>query len=154
MTLVNVARLSNFFYLWMMLPLSNQLIEGIICDKFSLVEAIYIFGSFADNSATESSDVDIAFMTSDAVTIPDLKIFGTKQELEIALGKDVDLIHLNSVSTVFQFQIVTTGFQLFVNDTEYVLNYEARVLSQYQRLHEERKHILEEIILSGKVYVN
>jgi uncharacterized protein len=137
----------------MMLLTDTKKIQQLIQTIFVDVEAIYLFGSLANDSAHETSDVDLAFLAHGKCIISVMEIFKVKQELEIALGKDVDLICLNTASTVFQFQVVTTGVALFIKNEAKVSAYEAMVLSQYQYLNEERKYIIEEIISSGKVYM-
>jgi uncharacterized protein len=137
-----------------MLPIDNNLIVETILSNFPEVQGIYLFGSHATNSSTHNSDIDIAFLTLEGNVILPLQIFHVKTELEVKFGKDIDLIHLNSASTVFQFQIVTTAIQLFAKNPSFLLRYEALVLSRYQRFNEERKAIIEEIISSGKVYSN
>jgi uncharacterized protein len=129
----------------------NKIIT-IITGQIPSALAIYIFGSHATDTNLSQSDVDIAFFTPFESKISPIEIHRIKMQLEVALGKDVDLVHLNTATTVFQFEITTTAKQLYVSDAEVVLKYEALVLSMYQRLQEERKDILDEIISSGKVY--
>jgi predicted nucleotidyltransferase len=137
-----------------MLAFNNSLIAETIVSSFPEVQAIYLFGSQATNSSRHDSDIDIAFLTSEGIIIPPVQLFNVKTELEVKFGKEVDLIHLNSASTVLQFQVTTTGIQLFAKNPAFLLRFEAMVLSQYQRFNEERKAIIEEIISSGKVYSN
>ncbi len=135
-----------------MLPIDNDLIVETIVSSFPEVQGIYLFGSHATNSSTHNSDMDVAFLALEGNVILPLQLFHVKTELEVKFRKDIDLIHLNSASTVFQFQIVTTAKQLFAKNPTFLLRYEAMVLSRYQRFNEERKEIIEEIISSGKVY--
>jgi uncharacterized protein len=124
----------------------------IVIERIPSVQAIYLFGSQATGMNSVSSDVDIAFLTSFDCEINSLEVYEVQMQLEIELGKDVDFVHLNQASTVFQFEITTTATHLYVKDASLVLQYEALVLSMYQRLQEERKDILNEIISSGKIY--
>jgi uncharacterized protein len=127
-------------------------ITQIVIEHIPSVLAVYLFGSHAVGLGTENSDVDIAFLTPFEYKSNPILNYRAKQKLEVALGRDVDFIHLNQASTVFQFEITTTAMHLYVKDASMVLQYEALVLSMYQRLQEERKDILDQIILSGKVY--
>jgi predicted nucleotidyltransferase len=124
----------------------------LITEQIPSVEVIYLFGSMANGMDSRESDVDIAFLTPFECKVNPIDVSLLKGKLEILLGKDVDLIHLNVASIVFQFQITTTSKQLYVKNASLVLQYEVLVLSMYQRLQEERQGILKEIILSGKVY--
>jgi len=127
-------------------------VTQLVTEHIPSVLAIYLFGSQATGLHSTNSDVDIAFLTPFDCRLNPVEVYQLKVKVEIALGKDVDLIHLNQASTVFQFQITTTATHLYVKNASMVLQYEALVLSMYQRLQEERKDILNEIISSGKVY--
>lgn len=135
-----------------MVSADEDFIRETVLSNFAEVEGIYLCGSHANNSSSESSDIDVVFLTQARTTISSLKNFKLKTELEVKLGKVFDLIHLNSSSTVFQFQIVITGVQLFAKNFPSLLAYEAMIRSQYQRFNEERRGIIEEIISFGKVY--
>ena len=124
----------------------------LIVEQIPSVLVIYLFGSQANVMGSPESDVDLAFLTPFESKVNPIELYQLKENLEILLGKDVDFIHLNQASIVFQFQITTTAKQLYVKDASLVLRYEALVLSMYQRLQEERQGILNEIISSGKVY--
>lgn len=121
-------------------------------EQIPSVQAIYLFGSQATGMSSASSDVDIAFVTPFEYKADPVLLYQMQMQLEMNLGKDVDFIHLNQASTVLQFQITNTGMHLYVKDASLVLQYETLILSMYQRLQEERKDILDEIISSGKVY--
>jgi uncharacterized protein len=123
-----------------------------VTERIPSAQAIYLFGSQATGMNSVSSDVDIAFFTPFESEAGSVLIHQVKMQLEIALGKDVDFKHLNQASTVLQFQVTTTGTHLYVKNASLVLQYETLVLSMYQRLQEEGKDIIDEIISSGKVY--
>jgi predicted nucleotidyltransferase len=124
----------------------------LITEQIPSTEVIYLFGSEANGTSSTESDVDIALLTPYECKVNSIDLYELKGKVEIALGKDVDIIHLNQASIVFQFQITTTAKQLYAKNASLVLQYEVLVLSMYQRLQEERKDILNEIISSGKVY--
>jgi uncharacterized protein len=135
-----------------MKKIESDKVIALITAHIPSVKAIYLFGSQADGSASATSDVDLAFLTPFECITPPLEVYKLKSKIELALRKDVDLVHLNKASTVFQFQITTTGMHLYVKNTHKILEYEALVLSMYQRLQQERKQILNQVIDSGKVY--
>lgn len=74
--------------------LSIENIKDIISDlieKYS-VKKISIFGSYADGSATEDSDVDLLVeFSTENVSL--FKLFEMKEEISSRLNKEVDLIH-------------------------------------------------------------
>ncbi|MTI69882.1 MAG: nucleotidyltransferase domain-containing protein, partial [Firmicutes bacterium] len=59
-----------------------------------------LFGSAANGTLREDSDVDIAFLSSK--NIEDYDIFMLGQELAEKLERDVDLIDLKKAYTVFK----------------------------------------------------
>jgi predicted nucleotidyltransferase len=117
-----------------MLKADIDKIVKIATEQIPSVQAVYLFGSHASGMSSSSSDVDIAFFTAFECQADSVLIHQVQMRLEMALGKEVDFIHLN------------------VKNASLILQYETLVLSMYQRLQEERKDILDEIISSGKVY--
>ena len=73
-------------------------------------------------------------------------------ELEEALGRTIDLVNVRAAPIVLQKEIVAGGTCLFTADSYQVEVYEMLVLSQYGKLNEERRGILEEFYASGKAY--
>lgn len=67
-------------------------------------------------------------------------------ELTLALHKDVDLINIRKVSTVFQIQIIDKGKLIFCADEYAKDEFEMLAISFYQDLNEGRKEILENIL--------
>ena len=57
------------------------------------VEYCYLFGSYAKDSATETSDVDLLISTS----VTGMKFYGLVEELRIQLKKKVEVITLSSL---------------------------------------------------------
>lgn len=102
---------------------------------------IYLFGSQADGSFTDASDIDIAVLPKRK--IDSIKRFDHEQVLAIEFNQDVDLIDLLSASTVLQNQIVNFGTCLFGSEEEQY-KFEMQVISMYQHLNEERAEILKD----------
>jgi predicted nucleotidyltransferase len=60
-----------------------------IAEKYHIPK-VYLFGSYANNNATDKSDIDLII---DSSTIDDyVVLFDIEEELEKAFGVDVDLI--------------------------------------------------------------
>lgn len=133
--------------------------ELSVADKTTIVDfllqeldpqMIYLYGSFARKEGRADSDVDLAFYGNCSKDPYELIMLAN--QLAAILKKDVDLVHLQTASTVFQAQIVSTGEVLYVQDEVFHANYEIRVYKEYAMLNRERKEILERIREEGSVY--
>lgn len=112
--------------------------------------AIYQFGSAGTAAMRAESDVDLAFLAgraADPVATWDLA-----QTLARTLGRDVDLIDLRRASTVMRAQIVSTGTRMLCHDAARCDAFEAYVLSDYARLNEERRGILDDVRARGRIH--
>jgi len=127
---------------------------GIIKGFYPSLQGIYLFGSYQTDREWPDSDVDVAilFPPDIAAKETNLVFSDCKFKLEEFLKKDVDLINLRLASTVFQFQIVTTGRLILSSDQRAVAEFEMLTLSYYQKLNEERSGILQEFYKTGKAY--
>jgi len=109
------------------------------------VQAIYLFGSWATAEASVSSDVDIALLlpVREAKALGILYTTALHHALERRFSKDVDLINLRLVSTVFQKEVVDAERRIYCADTYVADEFEMLVMSYYQKLNEERAGILQ-----------
>lgn len=114
-------------------------------------EFIVLFGSFARGIHHDRSDVDLAFYAPNS-NFSVYDIFLLAQELEELLGRKVDLIDIEMVSTVFKAQIFGYGMPIFVKDGNELDRYRMNALSMYTVLNEDRKVILKQIHESGTIY--
>ena len=117
-------------------------------------EAIYLFGSYGTGEEWPDSDVDIGVLLSpdSAKNEPLMALSECRYQLEKALKRDVDLINIRNVSTVFQFQIVTTGRLIHTGDQGSVSRFEMLTFSFYQKLNDERRAILDEFQRTRRAY--
>ncbi len=127
----------------------HALIEGIRSEMPSVV-AIYLFGSAAVGELRPDSDIDLAVLP--AAPVPAALLWSLAQALAVSAGRDVDLIDLRSTSTVMQAQIVSTGKRLYCANEPLCSEFEDRAYSDYARLNEERRHILDDIRERGRIY--
>ncbi|OPJ55306.1 type VII toxin-antitoxin system MntA family adenylyltransferase antitoxin [Alkalithermobacter paradoxus] len=111
---------------------------------------IYLFGSFAKGEGREDSDIDLALYTDNLVDTYELLLLAGSLSFEVK--KDVQIVHLKDISTVFAAQIVGTKEVLYCDDENLMCNYDIRVLKEYAKLNEERKVILDAIERDGKIY--
>ncbi len=130
----------------------TQIVE-IILKRYPEVQAIYLFGTYGTEDEWPDSDVDISLLFSPAAAkgIENLFMGDCRREIGSFLKKDVDLINLRMVSTVFQKEIIANGRLIYFADRYAVDEFEMLVLSYYQKLNEEREGILEEISHSGRI---
>jgi predicted nucleotidyltransferase len=115
------------------------------------LRAVYRFGSSGSVYETPQSDLDLAVWCLPAV--PDDALWWLAQDLAAQCGRDVDLVNLNTASTVMRHQIVTTGERLFAAPPLIDIElFETHVLSEYASLNERRALILQDVLESGAVY--
>lgn len=118
------------------------------------LQAVYLFGSWADGTARSDSDLDLG------VLLPHLRakeagsfaMSDLQARLEAVAGRKVDLINLRLVSTVFRKVIITTGLPIHVADQRALQEFEMITLSLYQKLNEERAEILRSVRQDGRAY--
>lgn len=123
----------------------------IIIENYSPI-AIYLFGSASRNELREDSDIDLGFLTHYNASIDEYSKFMLAQELADIFKRDVDLVHVNSSSSVFKVQITYYGKVIYCNDDNERMLFEMRALKEYVMLNEERKEIIDNIKESGTVY--
>lgn len=118
------------------------------------VQAIYLFGSWGTEDEWPDSDVDIAMLLPPltAKTLNVLDLIKTQTALSSLLHKEVDLLNLRQVSTVFQKEVVMADQRIFTADEYAAEEFEMLTLSFYQKLNEERAEVLAEGLRSGKFY--
>jgi len=126
-----------------------ELIRDFLIKKLSPY-LIILFGSAARGNMRDTSDVDIAFLTDKDVQ--GFQLFEIAQELAGILGREVDLVDLQSVSTVFQAQIVGNGKIIYDAYPQRRRSFFMLVLKQYAKLNEEREPVLKKIRERGTVY--
>lgn len=114
------------------------------------ISTIYLFGSFNKGEERIDSDVDLAFLSND--NIDEYTCFMKAQELAEIFKRDVDLIDLKKITTVFKAQIIGTAKVIYCNDNSKRAYFEIKSLKEYALLNEERREILDKIKESGIVY--
>jgi uncharacterized protein len=134
--------------------MNSDVIVKTVLTFYHDAEAIYLFGSYGTEDERPDSDVDIALLLphDGAKGHNNIATSPCRRSLEESLKKDVDLANLRPASTVFQFQIVTTGRLIYTGDENAVQLFEMLTMSQYQRLNEERKDILREFYKTRRAY--
>jgi len=113
------------------------------------LQALYLFGSQKDGSATEKSDIDIAYLSSNPLS--SVKRWEISQHLASLLSLDVDLIELTSTNTIFRYQILSTAERIY-GDGYDVESFETLAYGFYLRFKEERQPIVDEIMKNRSVF--
>jgi len=112
--------------------------------------AVYVFGSTETGGAHSASDLDLAVLA--ATRLDPIARWELQEGLASRAGRAVDLVDLRSASTVMRMQVVSTGRLLLAPDRAEVDRFEMYALSDYCRLNEERRAILDDVKQRGRVY--
>lgn len=130
-----------------------QIVQTILA-HYPQTQAVYLFGSFAAGQEGADSDVDIALLLPPQKAKEAGTLALTPLHLSLAeqLGREVDLINLRLVSSVFQKEIIIQGQRIFCADMFAADEFEMLTLSFYQKLNEERREILVEFARTGRAY--
>ncbi len=111
---------------------------------------IYCFGSKANDKMHNDSDIDIAFLSNKKIS--SYENFQLSEKLASHLSKDVDLIPLLSASVVLKCQVIKSGKLIYCKSEKAKNEFEMYALSDYARLNEERRPIIERVLHDGTVY--
>jgi len=107
--------------------MKNEKLLKILKNFFKDAEAIYIFGSFANNTFNENSDIDIAILYKNR--IDRIKLFNMQNELSLKFNKNVDLVDLQDINDVFAYEIINKSKKL--KTSKFAKEYEFRVWLRY-----------------------
>jgi len=118
------------------------------------IQAIYFFGSAVNYQLQPDSDIDIALLLPHQIAKKLANLAMTPLHLELThyFQRDVDLINLREVNTVFQYLIVNRGKIIYYRDKTTYRTFEMLTWSFYQKLNEERAEILEAFFKTGQAY--
>ncbi len=135
------------------MTLTKDIVETII-RHYPDTQAVYLFGSYGAENEWPNSDVDIALLLPPKTSkrVGHLMITQLHGELELLTGRDVDLLNLRDVSTVFQKEIIMAERRIYTADEYAADEFEMLTLSYYQKLNEERAQVLAEGLRSGRFY--
>ena len=102
------------------------------------IELLILFGSFANDTATKESDIDIAYLAKEALT--DAERWELAQSLAVLMRRDIDLVDMRTISDVFRFEIITHGNIVFQQgDFERYLD---QIYLTYLQLNDDRQEVL------------
>jgi predicted nucleotidyltransferase len=125
-------------------------ITDFLREAISGLVAVYRFGSTVAQRTHAQSDIDIAFLA--ATRIDPVDRFALQEKLASRVGRDVDLLDLQTASTVMRMQVISNGHVLATYDTKAREAFEDHAYTSYARLNEERREILDQVRREGRVY--
>lgn len=132
---------------------SRELTE-ITLRHYPDVQAVYLFGSFGTPDERADSDLDIAVLLppAEAKRAGGLVLGKCWEDLHRAANREVDLINLRRVGTVFQIQIIMANRRIYCADAFAADEFEMLTLSYYQKLNQERREVLAAGVERGRFY--
>ena len=132
---------------------NNEEVVALILRHFHDTQGVYLFGTYGTERELPDSDVDTALLlpVTTARSADGLALGPCWDSLCSLLGRDVDLVNLRRVDTVFQNEIIQTGRVVFAGDGAEREDFEILTMAKYQKLSGERAEIVQEIVRSGRV---
>ncbi len=106
---------------------------NVIFRQHSEIQLAYIYGSYAQGSHTEFSDIDIGVILKENFKEPPLYFAELSSKIEKCFNYkiNVDLRILNNATPRFLFQVIKSGIILYSQDNNFKDEYEIKVIHQY-----------------------
>lgn len=114
------------------------------------LHAIYRYGTAGGVYERTESDIDLAILADKPLDMTEQIQLGT--QLMRRCGRDIDLNDMRALPLGLKLQIILDGARLYATDIAAAEEYDSRVLSDYVRLNEERREILNDIAQRGRIY--
>ena len=111
---------------------------------------ILLFGSFAKGNAREDSDIDLAYFSKRSLS--SYERFNLAGELAAIANREVDLVDIKQIDTVFTMQIFEQAIPIYILDRNEFIRQKIRAYSMYATLSEQRAPIIEAIKKRGSVF--
>ncbi len=106
------------------------------------LKAVYLFGSRASGKARPDSDYDVAVLAAEPLEGKEA-FFRLQLELASLTDSGVNLVDLQSLPIVLQFEVLRGRKRLFCADRVFCVDFESGILSDYQRFAQERQVVLD-----------
>ena len=111
---------------------------------------IILFGSFAKGTYRDDSDIDLAYFRKEQLS--SYERFLLAGELAEMAGREVDLVDIKQLDTVFTIQIFSQGIPIYIQDENEFTRQKMRAYSMYATLNEQRAAVIESIKERGSVF--
>ncbi|MCW7472007.1 type VII toxin-antitoxin system MntA family adenylyltransferase antitoxin [Leptospira levettii] len=124
--------------------LSEKEIESIV-DYFSKVPevlAVYLLGSAAKDTMRPGSDIDLAILPFEGISISGTELFKFAGDLGYQLGLDFDLGEMSSRNLVYSKEAIFSGKAILVKDKPKVELRTNTLISMYFNFQIERREVL------------
>jgi uncharacterized protein len=128
----------------------RQTIVSRLRDEFPELLLVVPFGSEARGDAAPDSDLDVAILAGRP--LPRERVAEARGDVEVATGRDVDLIDLRAADATLQHQVVQTGQMLHAARDERAEAFLDFVLRDYVSLNEARAGILADVRARGRIH--
>ncbi|MCG3086439.1 type VII toxin-antitoxin system MntA family adenylyltransferase antitoxin [Sporosarcina cyprini] len=126
----------------------QQLVDTI--NEHLTTDFIILFGSFSKGTARQDSDIDVAYFSPQKLS--SYEKFILAGNLTSITGREVDLVDLKQIDTVFTMQIFSEGEPIYIRDENQFTLQKMRAYSMYAALNEQRAPIIEAIKERGSVF--
>ncbi|GAK41541.1 hypothetical protein TCA2_4032 [Paenibacillus sp. TCA20] len=130
--------------------LQKKLVDKIILETSPAF--VILFGSFARGTTHDESDIDLAYF-SDKQLSP-YERFVLASELAAIANREVDLVDIKQIDTVFNMQIFEQGIPIYIHNENEFIRQKMRAYSMYATLSEQRAAIIDAIKERGSVFGN
>ncbi|MGM8215984.1 type VII toxin-antitoxin system MntA family adenylyltransferase antitoxin [Bacillaceae bacterium W0354] len=111
---------------------------------------IILYGSYAKGTNHERSDIDLAYFSDKKISNYERFILANK--LSNLTEREVDLIDIKRIDTVFTIQIFSEGIPIYIADENTFIHQRMRAYRMYATLNEQRAPVIEAIKESGRVF--
>lgn len=111
---------------------------------------IILFGSFAKGTVHDESDLDLAYFSKQPLS--SYERFMLAADLAAIADREVDLVDLKKIDTVFTMQVFEQGVPIYIQDENEYTRQKMRAYSMYATLNEQRAPIIEAIKERGSVF--
>ena len=126
------------------MKLSQSTLEQLITllKEDDRIASAYLLGSAAKGCMRADSDIDVAILPKQGITVSSLDLAVLAGELSYAVGRQVDVGLLGSNNLVYANQALNSGYRLFAKNQYYVELMETSLISMYLWFTEERKELV------------
>lgn len=113
------------------------------------IKIAYLFGSYADDTYNENSDIDIAVIYKQDMDEYDHA--GKSLDVSKVFNYiDVDYLDLEKINVFLQFEILKKGKVIYCEDEDYLINFSRRVQEQYIEMDYERQKYFKTVLNDTK----
>lgn len=130
--------------------IKNKIINKIV--KKVSPSFIILFGSFAKGIVRADSDLDLAYFAHNELSSYDRFILAG--ELAAIINREVDLVDIKQIDTVFTMQVFAQGIPIYNQDENEFHCQRMRAYSMYATLCEQRAALMETVRERGSVFGN